>query len=117
METEKKLQKLKTYKLRGVSYMSLSIGYIFTLLFLGVMMILTLGLFASSGQYYLMFFLMFINGCLMYFIFSTGTKYGQYGLEIIISKLFQKKHLKNDFTTIERKLMNNQIFSKTSEKE
>jgi len=115
--TTKQLKKQRTYKLRGVSYMSLSLKYIIMILVFAVCMILSVGKFGTSGNYTLMIIALIFFGALTYLTFRIGTKYGEYGLEIMIAKLLQKKHFKNDFRTIEKKLLGNQYIKDYSKKD
>jgi len=101
--------KKKIYRLRDVSYMSLSVNYIFLLIFLFVALVGSTGYFLLSSQYLIL--LISIPGLLFlcYFVYTTGIKYGEYGLEIMISKIFMKKKFVNDFPILKKNLLNTPI--------
>jgi len=92
--------KTTTYKLRGISYMSLSLNYLIILLVLAILLLLTVGYYINTKQYIkLMLSIILIVGTIG-FVYQTGIKHGRYGLEILLGKVFQKKHIKNDFPII-----------------
>jgi len=107
-------EKKKIYRLRDVSYMSLSIKYIFLLIFLFVVLIGTTGYLLLSGKYFSMLLSIPLLLFSCYFVYTTGIKYGEYGLEILISKIFMKKKFVNDYPILKKNLLNTPII-KTKE--
>jgi len=94
------IYKTTTYKLRGISYMSLSLNYLIILLVLAILLLITVGYYINTKQYIkLIFSIILIVGAIG-FVYHTGIKHGRYGLEILLGKAFQKKHIKNDFPII-----------------
>ena len=87
--------------------MSLSLNYIFLLLLIMILMLICLGIFLISGAYVKLGLSLSTSGFTAYYVYSTGIKYGRYGLEIVIAKNFQHKHIKNDFPVIQNNLLNN----------
>ena len=97
--------KKQTYALRDMSYMSLSIGYIGLLVAIAVFSLLLFGYYILQARIFIAILIALFGSAACSFIVHTGTKYGTYGLEIIIGKIFQRKQIKNDFPNIERLLL------------
>ena len=94
--------KKKTYKLKDISYMNLSLNYIVIIV---VVLVTMLGLVAvcSLQKKWMMMVLCIVAGCgIMFTVYSTGIKYGQHGLVILVGKLLQPGALRNDFPLIAR---------------
>jgi len=91
--------------------MSLSMSYIFLLIFLFVLII---GICAysllTSNIWQLLLWLPLCFG-LLFFVYNTGIKYGEYGLEILIAKAFMKKRFKNDFPVLRNQLLNRNLLT------
>jgi len=104
-DNDTSIYKKKTYRLRGISYMSLSLNYLVLLLLLGILLLLTVGYFINSKQFIKLIASIILIVGTMSFVYYTGIKHGQYGIEILIGKLFQKKHIKNDFPIIQKRLL------------
>ncbi|MEM6320464.1 MAG: DUF4133 domain-containing protein [Bacteroidota bacterium] len=97
--------KKKTYKLKDLSYMSLSLNYLGLMAMTIVMTIITAGTTSAGGNWVMLFLSLIIGGGITFFIYHTGIKYGQYGLIILFGKLLQPKHIKNDFPLFAKNLV------------
>ena len=89
--------------------MSLSVNYIFLLIFIAILMIGNTGYLMIKGNPLYLIFTIPLFALLLYFVYNTGIKYGQYGLEIMIAKLFMKRKLVNDFPILRKKVLNTPI--------
>ena len=94
----------QTYQLKGISYMSLSLNYIVLLMITSLLTLFFVGTYTINKNYFGLILTALIGGGFGFFIFNTGIKYGAYGLEIMIGKSIQKKHIKNDFPIIRQRL-------------
>lgn len=97
--------KIKTYKLKDLAYMSLSINYIFALLALMTTTLILVAIYSFSQQWIKSFLVIVIGGSSIFYIYNIGIKYGAYGLVILVSKFFQPKQIKNDFPIIGKHLV------------
>ena len=87
--------------------MSLSLSYIAILIVLLIILLIFVSIFLLSHQYIkLLISIIFCSG-LIFFVYSTGIKYGSFGLEIMIAKFLQRRHIKNDFPIIEHRILYN----------
>ena len=104
----------QTYQLKGISYMSLSLSYIVLLMITALLTLFFVGTYTISKNYLGLIITSLIGGGFGFFVFNTGTKYGAYGLEIMIGKSIQKKHIKNDFPIIRQRLSREEfLFTKS----
>jgi len=84
--------------------MSLSLTYIVLIIVTLIIGLVLLALAAVKGNVIGLFLIGSCTGVILFTLVSIGTKYGQYGLEILIAKSLQKKHIKNDFPRMEQNL-------------
>ena len=97
--------KKKTFKLKDLSYMSLSLSYLGLMATTIIITIITAGATSSGGNWFMLFLSLAVGGGITFYIYHTGIKYGQYGLIILFAKLLQPKHIKNDFPLIAKNLI------------
>ena len=97
--------KKKTYKLKDLSYMSLSLSYLGLMATTIIITIITAGATSSGGNWFMLFLSLAVGGGITFYIYHTGIKYGQYGLIILFGKLLQPKHIKNDFPLFAKNLV------------
>ncbi|MEM1118979.1 MAG: DUF4133 domain-containing protein [Bacteroidota bacterium] len=97
--------KKKTYKLKDLAYMGLSLNYLGLMAATIILMIITAGITSSGGNWLGLILSLLVGSGITYFIYHTGIKYGQYGLIILFAKLLQPKHIKNDFPLITKNLV------------
>mgnify|MGYP000648674419 FL=1 len=97
--------KKKTYKLKDLSYMSLSLNYLGLMAATIITTIITAGITSSGGNWLMLFLSLSVGGGITFYIYHIGIKYGQYGLIILFGKLLQPKHIKNDFPLIAKNLI------------
>lgn len=95
----------RIYKIRGISYMGLSLTYIVLLVLTAVIGLALLAYYSTKGKVLPLILVALIGGGLLFSLFHIGVRYGEYGLEIILGKALQKRHIKNDFPLIERQLL------------
>lgn len=93
--------------------MSLSVNYIFLLIFFAIAMIGSTGYFMIAGNPINLLVSIPVLSTLLYFVYNTGIQYGQYGLEIMIAKLFMKRKLVNDFPILRKNVLNTSILKST----
>lgn len=98
------VDKKRTYKLRGISYMSLSLSYIALILLLTIILLISVAYFINAKAYIKLILCSIILLGAIFFVYATGIKYGKYGLEILLGKVLQKKHIKNDFPIILKRI-------------
>ena len=103
------VHKKRTYQLKGISYMSLSVMYLTLIIATTIIGLILLAYYSNQGKVVQLVLTALTCGGLIFSLFNIGVKYGEYGLEIIIGKAFQKKHIKNDFPNIERQLLSHQL--------
>ncbi|MFK7982487.1 MAG: DUF4133 domain-containing protein [Saprospiraceae bacterium] len=97
--------KKKTYKLKDLSYMGLSLNYLGLIAATTIITIITAGITSAGGNWIMLFLSLAIGGSIIFYIYHTGLKYGQYGLIILFGKLLQPKHIKNDFPLFAKNLI------------
>jgi len=97
--------KQKTYKLKDLSYAGLSISYIGLMIMIFVCCIVLAATSTMSNNWLMVIFWMGLCLGINISLYSIGTKYGDYGLVILIAKLFQPKHIRNDFPLLEQHLL------------
>ena len=97
--------KKKTYKLKELSYLGLNLNYLGLIAATLLVTILTAGITSAGGNWLMLFLSLAIGGGIIFYIYHTGIKYGQYGLIILFAKLLQPKHIKNDFPLIAKNLV------------
>lgn len=100
--------KKRTYKLKNISYMQLSLMYIALIVLTAVVGLLLIATCIAKDQYIAIVLSVILVTGIIASLYRIGIQYGQYGLEIIIGKFFQRKHIKNDFPRIERQLLADQ---------
>jgi len=97
--------KKKTYRLKDISYMNLSLNYI---VIIAAVLVATLGLVAvcSLQERWAMMVLCIAAGCgIILTVYSAGVKYGQHGLSILAGKMLGPRGLRNDFPLIVKHLV------------
>ncbi|GEM_PF-2872087 len=99
--------KKKTYKLKDLSYMSLSLNYLGLMAATIIITIITAGITSNGGNWFMLFLSLAVGGGITFYIYNIGIKYGQYGLIILFAKLLQPKHIKNDFPLFTKNLVVN----------
>ena len=95
--------------------MNLSLTYIMIIV---VVLVTMLGLVAvcSLQKRWLLMVLCAVVGCgIIFTVYSTGVKYGQYGLVILVGKMLQPRELRNDFPLIAKYLVIQQTDGKAKE--
>lgn len=97
--------KKKTYKLKDLAYMGLSLSYLGLIAITIIGTIITAGYTSSGGNWFMLFLTLAVGGGITFYIYHTGIKYGQYGLIILFAKLLQPKTIKNDFPLIAKNLV------------
>ncbi len=97
--------KKKTYKLKDLSYMGLSLNYLGLIAATTIITIITAGITSAGGNWLMLSLSLAIGGGIIFYIYHTGIKYGQYGLIILFGKLLQPKHIKNDFPLFAKNLI------------
>ncbi len=97
--------KKKTYKLKDLSYLGLSLNYLGLIAATLLVTIITAGITSVGGNWWMLFLSLAIGGGIIFYIYHTGIKYGQYGLIILFAKLLQPKTIKNDFPLIAKNLI------------
>lgn len=99
------IHRKRIYKLRGISYMGLSLTYIALLLTTAVVGLALLAYCSTKGNIIALILVALVLVILLFSIFHIGIRYGEYGLEIILAKALQAKYIKNDFPSIEKHLL------------
>jgi len=97
--------KKKTYKLKDLAYMGLSLNYLGLMASTVIATIITAGMTSSGGNWFGLVLSLLVGGGITFYIYHTGIKYGQYGLIILFGKLLQPKHIKNDFPLFAKNLV------------
>lgn len=101
--------KKKNYQLKDLSYGGLSMTYI-GLIILVFVICIVLAAKSTMNNNWIMVLLWMLSGTgIIATIVRIGSKYGAYGLVILITKLFQPKHIKNDFPLFSKQLVQEQI--------
>ena len=85
--------------------MSLSLMYIALIVCTAVVGLILIATFISKDHYIGICISILFMGIGIVSLYNIGIKYGEYGLEIIIGKAFQRKHIQNDFPRIENQLL------------
>jgi len=97
--------KKKTYQLKDLSYGGLSMSYI-GLIILTFVTCIILAAFATMKNSWIMVMVwMGIGLGIILSIIRIGSTYGDHGLAILFAKLFQPKHIRNDFPLFEQYLV------------
>jgi len=96
--------KKKIYKLKDLSYAGLSMTYIGLIILSFVICIILAASSTMNNNWVMVIVWMLIGFGIILFLIRVGSKYGDYGLEILIAKLFQPKHIKNNFPLFEQHL-------------
>ena len=97
--------KKKTYQLKDLSYAGLSMGYIALIILTFVTCIILAAFATMKNNWILVICWMGLGLGIILSIIRIGTTYGDYGLAILIAKLFQPKHIRNDFPLFEQYLV------------
>ena len=97
--------KKKTYKLKDLAYMGLSLNYLGLIAATIITTIITAGITSTGGNWFGLILSLLVGGGITFYIYHTGIKYGQYGLIILFAKLLQPKHIKNDFPLISKNII------------
>ena len=97
--------KQRTYKLKDLSYAGLSMSYIGFMIMVFVCCIIFSAMSTMNNNWLMVLFWMFLGAGIIIALYRIGTKYGDYGLVILIAKLFQPKHIRNDFPLLEHRLL------------
>jgi len=103
----RKLLKMKkrTYKLGDISYRNLSMSYILIIVVTTITMLALTAMYAADKNWPMMAVVPSIGSSIIYMVYTTGVKYGQYGLEILLGKMLQPRRLKNDFPLISKHIV------------
>lgn len=97
--------KKKTYQLKDLSYAGLSMSYIGLIIMTFVTAII-LSAFATMNNSWIMVLIWMGLGLgIILSIIRIGSTYGDHGLAILFAKLFQPKHIRNDFPLFEQYLI------------
>ena len=80
--------------------MSLSLGYIAIIVLTIIIMILGVGISSLNENWFRMILTIAVCGGIIIGVYTIGSKYGKYGLEILLSKLLQPGIIRNDFPMI-----------------
>ena len=97
--------KQRTYKLKDLSYAGLSMSYIGLMIVVFVGCIVLAAMSTMNNNWLMVIFWMGLCLGINLSLYRIGTNYGDYGLVILIAKLFQPKHIRNDFPLLERRLL------------
>jgi len=95
----------KSYKLRGISYMSLSLLYIGVILGITIVCLITALVMLIKKKFLLCLLPLIIGGVTCYYIYSVGIKYGRYGITIMLAQVFQPKVIVNNNPYVFKKLI------------
>ena len=106
--------KQRTYKLKDLSYAGLSMSYIGLMIVVFVGCIVLAAMSTMNNNWLMVIFWMGLCLGINISLYRIGTKYGDYGLIILIAKLFQPKHIRNDFPLLERRLLQEEKDSSTT---
>ena len=97
--------KKKTYKLKDLSYAGLSMTYIGSIIMVFVIAIILAAMSTMNNNWVMVIVWMMMGFGVILSLYRIGTQYGDYGLVILTAKLFQPKHIRNDFPLLERHLL------------
>ena len=97
--------KKKTYQLKDLSYGGLSMTYIGLIILTFIASIILAGSATMSNNWVMVIIWMVIGGGIITSIVHIGNAYGSYGLAVFFSKLFQPKHIRNNFPLFEKYLI------------
>ena len=97
--------KQRTYKLKDLSYAGLSMSYIGLMIVVFVACIILASMSTMNNNWLMVIIWMGLGLGINLSLYRIGAKYGDYGLVILIAKLFQPKHIRNDFPLLERRLL------------
>ena len=97
--------KKRTYKLGDISYMNLSMGYILIIAVTTITMLAFTAMYAADKNWPMMVVIPCIGVSVIVGVYTTGVKYGRYGLEILLGKMLQPRRLKNDFPLISKHIV------------
>ena len=92
--------KKKTYKLKDISYMNLSLTYIVIIAGTIIIMLALVAVCSLQKKWLMMVACIGVGSSIIFGVYSTGIKYGQYGLVILLGKMLQPRQLRNDFPLI-----------------
>ena len=99
------LMKKKTYQLKDLSYSGLSMSYIGLIIFTFVTCIILAAFATMKNSWVMVLVWMGLGLGIIISIVRIGSTYGDHGLAILFAKLFQPKHIRNDFPIFEQYLV------------
>ncbi len=97
--------KKKTYQLKDLSYSGLSMSYIGLIILTFVTCIILAAFATMKNSWVMVLVWMGLGLGIIISIVRIGSTYGDHGLAILFAKLFQPKHIRNDFPIFEQYLV------------
>jgi len=97
--------KKKTYQLKDLSYAGLSMSYIGLIILTFVTCIILAAFATMNNSWGMVMVWMGLGLGIIISIIRIGSTYGDHGLAILFAKLFQPKHIRNDFPLFEQYLV------------
>ena len=85
--------------------MNLSTSYILIIVVTTITTLAFTAMYAADKNWLMMVVIPAIGGSIIFAVYTTGVRYGRYGLEILMGKMLQPRRLKNDFPLISKHLV------------